>query len=132
LNDPHSVINRVRWIDHNKRRILLLDFSHAKVEESLALINDFCKVVDAEPDDSVYLLTDVTGADYDSSVAQQWKAARFVRTHKIRRSAVFGLSGLIEIAIRAFHQALALFGKKSDLKICGNLEESLRWLEEGD
>ncbi len=123
---------RVRWIEHASRRILLLDFSHATVGESLALIADFCKIVDAEPDDSVYLLSNVTGAVYDSAVAQQWKAARFERTHKIRRSSIYGLSGLVGIAVRAFHQALALFGKKTDLRICGNLEDSLKWLEEGD
>jgi hypothetical protein len=126
------MLDRLRWEEHQGKRVLVLDFSRAKVSESLALISRFAEAVDKEPDHSVRMLSDVSDAEYDPAVANQWKAIRLARNHKMSRSAIYGLHGLVEVAVRAFHQALSIFGRKAaTLKIFHTREEAIKWLLEG-
>lgn len=119
--------SRVQWLEFHGQKVLFLNFRSATVEESLKLIADFTKIADAQPDHSMDLLTDVTDANYDAMIANKWKAARFAQDAKIRRSAVFGLKGLVGIAVRAFQQAAEMLGKRR-VKIFADQEGAVRWL----
>lgn len=121
---------RLAWIKHQGQELLYLDFSHASVETSLDLVNEFLKAMEGRGDKSVLLLTDVTGASYDPAVSAKWKTARLSKSAQIRASALYGLSGLVGMAIRGFVEALQMMGLGDDnhLKIFTDAKEAKDWL----
>ena len=66
-------MKRVKYIYHNVRQILFLDFSGCKVEDFQTIIKEAEKLIRAEPPYSVLTLTDVTGAKYNLEVTQALK-----------------------------------------------------------
>lgn len=121
---------RLQWLRHQGKDILFIDFSHASVETSLDLIGEFFKALNGRAEKSVLLLTDVTGAGYDPAIAAKWKTARIARSSIIRSSAIYGLSGLVGMAIRGFMEALTLMGllQESPLKVFKDAAEAKDWL----
>lgn len=121
---------RCAWIKHEGKEILFLDFSHASVETSLDLVNEFLRAMEGRAEKSVLLLTDVTGAEYDPAIAAKWKNARLAKSAEIKASALYGLSGLVGMAIRGFVEALALMGRPDgdQLKVFKTGNEAKDWL----
>ncbi|HXB97180.1 MAG TPA: hypothetical protein VNZ54_03955 [bacterium] len=108
-----------------------MDFSRAVPEESLALIAAFHQAMLGRAADSVLLLTDVTEAVYEASIARQWKAARMEHSRAIRASAIFGLRGLVGAAVRGFIDAARLLGLSfvdQRLRIFTSEAEACDWL----
>jgi hypothetical protein len=126
-----AVQTRLRWIQVQGKEVLLLDFSRATPEESLDLIAGFHKTMLGRASDSVLLLTDVTEAVYEASIARQWKAARLEHSPAIRASAIFGLRGLVGAAVRGFIDAARLLGLPfvdQRLRVFGAEAEACDWL----
>jgi hypothetical protein len=125
-------LKRVRWIDLNGTRVLYLDFSNSTVQESLEISREFTVVAQTEPAGSILLLTNVTDAEYDPSIARQWKEARLAQDDRIRASAVYGLQGLTGIAIRGFVEARRLLGLSAanEPRIFADGNEAKNWLSE--
>ena len=126
-----AVQTRLRWIQVQGKEVLLLDFSRATPEESLALIAGFHQMMLGRAADSVLLLTDVTEAVYEASIARQWKAARLEHSAAIRASAIFGLRGLVGAAVRGFIDAARLLGLSfvdQRLRVFGSEAEASDWL----
>jgi hypothetical protein len=122
--------SRLYWLDYQGIRMLCLDFSAATVAESLGLIDEFETIVKGEPDGSILMLTDVTDAAYDSAISNKWKSKRLQYDVKMRASVVFGLSGLVGIAVKAFVDLTKLLGmapKRSPV-ILKTREQALVWL----
>jgi hypothetical protein len=121
---------RIAWIKHQNQELLMMDFSHASVETSLDLVGEFLKATEGRPEKSVLLLTDVTGAAYDAGIAAQWKAARMSRSAMIRASALYGLSGLVGMAIRGFVEAMKLMNlsNENELKVFTTAADAKEWL----
>ena len=128
---PVLPLTRLRWIQINQREVLFLDFSHSKPEESLALIDAFRVAMAGRAPESVLLLTDVTGAGYEPSIATRWKAARVEFAPCIRASAIFGLSGLVGMAVRGIIDTARLLGLPMGdhrLRIFSGEAEATAWL----
>jgi len=128
---PALPLTRMRWVQINQRDVLVLDFSHAKPEESLALIESFRHAVMGRAHESVLLLTDVTDAEYDASIATRWKAARVEHAAAIRASAIFGLRGLVGMAVRGVVDAARLLGLPmgdQQLRVFTGEAEAIAWL----
>jgi hypothetical protein len=126
-----AVQTRLRWIQLQGKEVLHLDSSRALPEESLALIAAFRQLMLGRPADSVLLLTDLTEAVYEASIARQWKAARLEHSRAIRASAVFGLRGLVGAAVRGFIDAARLLGLSfvdQRLRIFATEAEACDWL----
>lgn len=121
---------RVKWIEINGQSVLLMDFSRAPVPESLAMIVEFDREMQGKASGSVLMLTDVSDADYDPSVARQWKEARQKHDAAIRASAIFGLKGLVGIAIRGFIDARRLLGMSAanEPRIFEQGDDARAWL----
>lgn len=122
---------RIFWTQHQGVDFLMMDFSHATVAESLALMDDYAKALRDKPALSVRMLTDVTEAQYEPSVANKWKAIRIQHDPIIKASAIYGLGGLVGVAIRAFIELLDMLslnrGHKK-LRIFKTRELALAWL----
>ncbi|HXC63928.1 MAG TPA: hypothetical protein VNZ67_06195 [bacterium] len=126
-----AVQTRLRWIQVQGKEVLHMDFSRAVPEESLALIAAFHQAMLGRAADSVLLLTDVTEAVYEASIARQWKAARMEHSRAIRASAIFGLRGLVGAAVRGFIDAARLLGLSfvdQRLRIFTSEAEACDWL----
>lgn len=109
----------------------MMDFSDATVAESLALMDEYALTLKDQAPLSVRLLSDVTGAQYEPSVANKWKAIRIQNDAVIKASAIYGLSGLVGVAVRAFVELLDMLGMnraQKKLRIFKNRETALAWL----
>jgi hypothetical protein len=122
---------RIFWTQHQGAPYLMLDFSHATVAESLALMDHFSAALKDQAPLSVRMLTDVTEAQYEPSVANKWKAIRIQHDPTIKASAIYGLNGLVGVGIRAFLELLDMLGLnrgQKKLRIFKTRESALAWL----
>lgn len=127
-----SAATRVRWIELQGKKALFMDFADSDIADSLAMIREFDAQMRGQEPGSVLMLTDVTGSVYDPSIARQWKEARNRHDAAIRKSAIYGLQGLVGLAIRGFIEARRFLGFSDDYapRVFGDGEEARAWLAE--
>jgi hypothetical protein len=90
-------MKRVKYIYHNGRQLLFLDFSACNVQDFTPIIEEAEKLIRSEPPASVLTLTDVTAAKYNLEITQKLK--EFVKSNKpyVKAGAVVGLDPLKKI-----------------------------------
>jgi hypothetical protein len=76
------------------------------------------------------MLSDLTNAEYDPSIARQWKEARLRHDDVIRASAMYGLSGLIGMAVWGFIEGRQLLGfsRKNEPHVFTRGDQARAWL----
>ncbi len=118
-------MKRVKYIYHNGRQILFLDFSGCNVEDFHITIKEAEKLIRAEPPNSVLTLSDVTGAKYNLEVTQALK--EFVKGNKpfVKAGAVVGLDALKKII---YNSVMHFSGR--NLLAFDDIEEAKDWLVE--
>jgi hypothetical protein len=118
-------MKRVKYIYHNVRQILFLDFSGCKVEDFQTIIKEAEKLIRAEPPNSVLTLTDVTGAKYNLEVTQA--LTEFVKGNKpfVKAGAVVGLDALKKII---YNSVMHFSGR--NLLAFDDIEKAKDWLVE--
>jgi len=115
--------NRIRFISHKQKKILLVDgtgCSAEQLEEFATLVPDR---VTAEPRGSVLLLADFTGAHFDKKSLERLKPALVLDRPYLKRSAWVGTEGLPKI----FYEHMKNFSQR-DLPTFKTREEALEWL----
>ncbi len=65
--------DRIRFIEHRGKQILLLDFSHANAREMQLLLEYVRVTVAQHAHESIVTLGDYTGAEVDHAVATKIK-----------------------------------------------------------
>jgi hypothetical protein len=115
--------DRIRFIEYQGKQILLVDVSYcspAELEKAARLVPSY---VVSEPQDSVLLLADFTGAEFDRiSIERLKEAAVFDRPH-LKRSAWVGIDKLPNI----FFEQIKNFSRR-DLPTFKTREEAMDWL----
>jgi stage II sporulation SpoAA-like protein len=115
--------NRIRFISHADKQILLIDLSNLPAAEVKRISELVPKFVTAHPKGSVLLLADFTGAEFDrETFATMKRAAVFDRPH-IKKSAWVGTENLPKI----FYEHLKVFSQR-ELPTFNTREEALDWL----
>jgi len=115
--------DRIRFIGHKGKRILMVDLSHCSGEELDRLCRLVPDFVTAETKGSVLLLADFTGAEFDKKTFNTLKiAVVFDRPH-VKRSAWVGAETLPKV----FYQNVKSFSQR-DLPAFTTREEALEWL----
>jgi len=117
-------MDRVRWIEHKGKRILYEDFSGLQDPEDIHEVTDtstalICK----QPEVSVLLLTDVTGARYNPSIVNRLKENTKLTTPYMKAYVIVGVKGLALVVLRNVMIFTGL-----DVKLCDTLEEGKEWL----
>jgi hypothetical protein len=117
-------MDRVRFIDHEGHRILLLDYSNCtNSAEMLKMIEIRKAIAKAQRPASLLTLTDATGAKFNHDVLKKIKEAAALERPVIKRAAVVGIdtvSKAVIDAVRAFSgRRWANFNTR---------EEALDWL----
>jgi len=117
-------MDRVGWIGYKGKRILSEDFSDLRKPEDIYEVTDtstalICK----EPEGSVLLLTDVTGARYNPSVIKRLEENSKLTTPYMKAYVIVGVKGLALVVLEGLKVFTGL-----DVKLCDPLEEGKEWL----
>jgi hypothetical protein len=118
-------MDRVKFIVHSWRQILLLDFSHCSTDEAINVIDKAIKVIRSQPESSLLIVTDVTGAKYDLKVIEKFKEFTSGNKPFVKASAVVGLAELQKVV----YNAATLFSKRT-LPLFDDIEKAKDWLIE--
>ena len=120
-----SIAERIRFFDHERHRILLVDLSNCtahEVEETTRRVPDF---VTTEPLRSVLILTDFAGASFNRDALLAMKETAVFDKPYVKKSALIGTGSLP----RDFYEDMKSFSRR-DLPIFRSREEALKWLVE--
>ena len=119
-----AIVNeRVRFLDHEGKQILLVDMSGCNardVEEIARKVPDF---VTAQDRASALILTDFTGASFDKDAAMAIKKSAVFDRPFVRKSALVGIESLP----RPFYENLKSFSRR-EWATFGSRTEALAWL----
>lgn len=118
--------NRIRFITHKGKQILMADFSALKdEEEQIRLFREVVALVSQQPPKSVLALADVTNTHYGPKTAKESKDAAASVTPRIKATAIIGVGAMMGILI----QAISAFAKQ-DLRSFPTREAALDWLSQ--
>ena len=115
--------DRIRFIDHQGKEILLVDLSNCpanEVEEIARAVPDYTTV---RPRGSVLVLTDFTGAAFDRDAVRAIKETAVFDKPFIKKSALVGTEDLPV----SFYDELKTFSRRELLPF-KTREEALDWL----
>ena len=119
--------DRIRFIEHKGKQILLADLSHCTPAEVAKIALLVPSYVTSEPQGSVLLLADFTGAEFDRIAIERLKeSAVFDRPH-LKRSAWVGIERLPKV----FYEHIKNFSQR-DLPAFENREKAMDWLVSGE
>jgi hypothetical protein len=117
--------NRIHFVEHKGKHILLLDFSHATAPQMQHLLEYTRTTVTKHGRDSVILLADFEGAEIDHAVAMKIKEVLTLDRPFVKKSAWVGA----EHIPHAFMENFRSFSQR-EIVTFKTREEALDWLAE--
>jgi hypothetical protein len=119
--------DRIRFITHKDKQILLVDVSHCKPAEVAKISRLVPSYVSDQPRGTVLLLGDFTGAEFDRDAINRLKQDTVFDRPYLKRSAWVGTENLPKV----FYENLKSFSQR-DLPTFKTREEALEWLVSGE
>lgn len=116
-------MERVRFITHQGRQVLLIDHSNSTVGEILKTLAEVESLVQSQAQRSVLTLCDFTGAEIDKQAADRMKVVAAKDRPYVRRSAFVGTDQLPDV----YYRAMLSFSAR-DFPSFKTREEALDWL----
>ena len=118
-----DIVNRWRWVEYKGEKILINDYSNLPIEEILRLIEENTRRYEAEQNQDILLLVDVTGCPFDANVVIDLKKiASFIQS-KIKKSACIGVTGLKAVILEGVNRF-----SKLGIKPFPSEEHAKEWL----
>jgi hypothetical protein len=114
---------RLRFIEHQGKSILLIDVSHASKQDLLVILPRIKAVVTEQPRDSVLALADFTGTPIDKDVATRIKEVLVFDRPYIKKAAWVGTEELPHV----FYENFKVFSRR-DLPLFNTRSEAMDWL----
>src|SRR6266446_9227347 len=114
---------RIRYIDHQGKKVLLVDFSNCSANEVEEIARAAPDYITVQPRGSVLVLTDFTGAAFDRDALRAMKEAAVFDKPFVKKSALIGTEDLPA----SFYDELRTFSRR-ELVIFKTREEALAWL----
>ena len=93
---------RLQVINHQGKKILLIDFSRLAGKDFLPLLDDIQKLIAKSPDGSLLTLADFTDAQVDKTVATRMKEVLALDRPHVKRSAWVGTEKLPKVFYENF------------------------------
>jgi hypothetical protein len=120
---PQPSEDRIRFVTHKGKPILLIDATNCSSEELETMSRLVPSYVTAEPKGSVLLLADFTGAKLDKKAMTLLKPSLVFDRPHLKRSAWVGTESIPKV----FFEQLKAFSQR-DLPSFKTREEALEWL----
>ena len=120
-------VNRVRFIEYEGRRIILLDFAGiTDLDDGLAAVAEATSFIGAQPvGGDTMTLTDVTDTRYDRKIVEAFKQMTAANRPIVRAAAIVSDSSIHRAAI----SMIALFSRRK-LQVFDSRAQALDWLAE--
>ncbi len=116
--------DRVEWLHHNSKRILLADYSNLKGDDLMVVFNR-SKSTQEKAGKDVLLIVDFTGAKANNEIVAALKKAGKELDKDMKKTAVIGLAPLHRIFYNGYIQVT---GQGYKTKVFQKREESLDWI----
>ena len=123
MTEPRELGHRIRFFEHEGKRILLVDLSNCTPREAEEITRKVPDYVTAEPRDSVLILTNFAGGSFDKAALRAIKETAVFDKPFVKKSALIGTLSLP----REFHDEMESFSRR-DFGVFSNRDEALRWL----
>ena len=115
--------DRIKWIQHNGRRILSLDYSNFDVEKLPEFFEEVKKAVSKEPPNSVLYLVNVRDLKFSLNVLNMFnKLAEETKPYD-KGGAILNVKGLVKVMYDAYSK---IFTKP--IRTFDNTDKALEWL----
>ena len=118
---------RIRFIEHAGKRVLLIDFSQATKQEIMPLLDEIQETISAEAPSSVLTLADFDQAEIDKEVSGRMKEVLVFDRPFVKRSAWVATESLPKV----FYENIKSFSRR-EFPIFKTRDEALDWLVGGD
>ncbi len=115
--------DRIRFIEHQGKQILLLDFSHASAHEMQLLLEYVRVTVAQHGHESLVTLADLTGATVDHAVATRIKEVLTLDRPFVKKTAWVGSESIPHAFMENFHT----FSQR-EIVTFKTREEAMDWL----
>ena len=117
--------DRIHFIEHKGKQILLADFSHATAPQMQLLLEHVRITVAQHARESVLVLADYTGATVDHAVATKIKEVLTLDRPFVKKTAWVGTEGIPHAFLENFHN----FSQR-EIVTFKTREEAMDWLVE--
>jgi hypothetical protein len=117
--------DRIHFIEHHGKQILLLDYSDATVQQMLLLLEHVRITVAKHARESLLILADFSGAVVDRTVATRIKEVLTLDRPFVKKGAWVGTENIP----RAFMESFRTFSQR-DIVTFKTREEAMDWLVE--
>jgi hypothetical protein len=117
--------DRIHFIEHKGKQILLLDFSQATTQQMLLLLEYVRITVAKHSRESVVTLADFTGAQVDRTVATRIKEVLALDRPFVKKTAWLGTESIPH----AFMENFQSFSRR-EISTFKSREEAMDWLVE--
>ena len=118
-----AALERVRFISHRGKRVLLIDHSGSTPEEVLRTMDEVEHVIAGEPADSLLTLSDFTGTVFDKGAADRMKVVAAKDRPHVHRAAIVGAENIPDVYFHNLESFSARHFPKFKTR-----EEALDWL----
>ena len=116
-------MDRVRFIRHQGKQILLIDLTNTTAQEDIKIADEVQRIVTAQPRKSVLTLTDLSGAQVSRESVTRAKEVAVIDRPYVKRAAIVGAESLPTV----FYEALQTFSQREFPRF-KTREEALDWL----
>ena len=116
-------MDRVRFITHQSKQILLVDLTDCNAEEVIELLTQVQRIVTTQERNSVLTLCDLTGTQFSRAAITRMKEVAVFDRPYVKRAAMVGAESLPKV----FYDALKIFSRREFLRF-KTREEAMGWL----
>ena len=120
-------MERVRFITHRGKRVLLIDHTGSTSAEMRRTMDEVEYVVNAEPPNSLLTLSDFTATQFDKALADRMKVVAAKDRPHVRRAALVGAESIPDVYFHNLESFSARHFPKFKTR-----EEALDWLTGDD
>jgi hypothetical protein len=117
------VNDRIRFVPHRRKQILLVDFSNCPASQVEATVRALPDIVTTQPRKSVLILCDFNGASFNEEAVRAMKEAAVFNKPFISKTAWVGATSFPEV----FFDSLKNFSRR-EFPVFDTQIEALDWL----
>ena len=115
--------DRIYFVEHKGKKVLMLDFSHATAQQMQLLLEHVRITVAQHARESLVTLADYTGAEIDHAVSTKIKEVLTLDRPFVKKTAWIGTESIGRAFLENFHN----FSQR-DILIFQTREEAMDWL----